>query len=331
MVADRLAGIAHVFVIESAMGTFSITEALGKPRSVFHGAVRLYWPGLTKTDYPKRHPLWIPRLLEGSLSSQFHEYLFNELAPIASFRVPIHPLEARIRQSIDVARRQELDLLRQRSAADHVDPEWEKELERSWAAETDLRWENERLSADIEILTKQLATSLENVSHLSASLGTRDADVVSHVELQVPIAPPSNVREAVERAENECSSLIFLPESHTSAADCPYRLPDKILEALRKFDDIAARFQRGDLPGGIREACRQEGLKYAADISETAKGKFRRSYEITYRGKRVLLGPHLVLGKGQPNTCARIYFYIDEVERVIAVGHVGRHLPDTTT
>jgi hypothetical protein len=44
-----------------------------------------------------------------------------------------------------------------------------------------------------------------------------------------------------------------------------------------------------------------------------------------------MLGPHLLLGKGSPDTCLRIYFYIDEELRAFVVGHVGRHLGDTTT
>jgi hypothetical protein len=44
---------------------------------------------------------------------------------------------------------------------------------------------------------------------------------------------------------------------------------------------------------------------------------------------KILLGPHLILGKGSPDTCLRIYLYIDEEMRAFVVGDVGRHLGDT--
>ncbi len=43
-----------------------------------------------------------------------------------------------------------------------------------------------------------------------------------------------------------------------------------------------------------------------------------------------MLGPHIVLGIGSPDTCARIYLYLDKERHRVVVGHVGRHLPDST-
>lgn len=40
--------------------------------------------------------------------------------------------------------------------------------------------------------------------------------------------------------------------------------------------------------------------------------------------------PHLKVDQGTtPNQCLRVYWYIDEEERIFVVGHIGRHLPPT--
>ena len=60
-------------------------------------------------------------------------------------------------------------------------------------------------------------------------------------------------------------------------------------------------------------------------------GRFPHEYERTYLGKRIVLGPHIRLGRGSPEACCRIYFYFDEEAGVCVVGHVGNHLSDRTT
>lgn len=55
--ADDLAGIANVFAADID-ACWALTDGLGKPMSVYDGAVRLYWPRWQRQDDPFRHPLW---------------------------------------------------------------------------------------------------------------------------------------------------------------------------------------------------------------------------------------------------------------------------------
>jgi len=48
-------------------------------------------------------------------------------------------------------------------------------------------------------------------------------------------------------------------------------------------------------------------------------------YTIEWNGKPVQLGPHIRCNE------ARIYFYLDQQQRRVVVGHVGEHLRDKST
>lgn len=54
-----------------------------------------------------------------------------------------------------------------------------------------------------------------------------------------------------------------------------------------------------------------------------------RHYEVKYKDGAVLLEAHLKIDEAtSPDQCLRIYWYVDQDERALVIGHVGRHLPD---
>jgi hypothetical protein len=69
-------------------------------------------------------------------------------------------------------------------------------------------------------------------------------------------------------------------------------------------------------------------LDWVRDVSTTAKQKFAEDYQRSYRGRRIMLGPHF---RRDGRQLVRVYCFLDEVERRVVVGHVGRHLRDRTT
>jgi hypothetical protein len=60
--ADRLArallGLAHCVVLPSRH-SYALSDEFGRLRSVYHGAVRLYWPGFDAAASPYEHPLFL--------------------------------------------------------------------------------------------------------------------------------------------------------------------------------------------------------------------------------------------------------------------------------
>lgn len=140
------------------------------------------------------------------------------------------------------------------------------------------------------------------------------------------------VREAVERAQARSQHLVFLDEALRSADASPFVRPQDLYEALLILDRVAADYRREELGGGFEAALGNAGLTgFASDISETAKSHYGSEYTVHYGDRHVLLGPHLRFGHGPPHSCARIYWYVDEDQRLLVVGHVGRHLRDSTS
>lgn len=58
--ANRLSGVAHLRAMKPGP-TYDLTRTVGKQMSAYHGAVRLYMPGLEQgNEDPFQHPLWLP-------------------------------------------------------------------------------------------------------------------------------------------------------------------------------------------------------------------------------------------------------------------------------
>jgi len=140
------------------------------------------------------------------------------------------------------------------------------------------------------------------------------------------------VREAVESAQARSQHLVFLDEALQSADASPFVRPQDLYEALLVLDRVAAAYRRDELGAGFEAAFGKAGLtRFASDISETAKNSYGSDYTVRYGDRHVLLGPHLRFGHGPPHSCARIYWYVDQDQRLLVVGHVGRHLRDGTS
>ena len=86
----------------------------------------------------------------------------------------------------------------------------------------------------------------------------------------------------------------------------------------------------------LSQAADELGLTWRQNVSELARSRKPHAYSITHDGERLELGPHVAIGSGSgAGFIARIYLHVadgsGEVPRGLYVGHVGRHLPDTTT
>ena len=149
-------------------------------------------------------------------------------------------------------------------------------------------------------------------------------------------AGPGSVVEAVRMASDRVEHLVLLPDAYESAEDSPFRRPKLVFDALLKLDELARLYAE---PGGIGESigavARQLGLDWIPDTTDWG-GTRGRHYEVNWKGQKFRLGPHIRLGTGAgAGSTARIYGFFydgdDEVGRTFVVGHVGRHLPDSTT
>lgn len=220
-----------------------------------------------------------------------------------------------------------------------VPAEWLAEHER--ALETLAKAEREvdglhRRIAELEAGLRQKDTA---VAQLSAEVGKRQNGAGEAEAEQAPqesAAEPRTVAEAVAIAQESCEHLRFARRAHESAAESPYVRPAQVLDALLRLDRVAEQYLRPEGIGKpIVQVAKREGLDWRGGVSLTARTRYGDDYRFTYGGKLLELGPHVGFGRGGPNSVLRIYLCLHEgdgeLERSVIVGHVGRHLSDTTT
>ncbi len=199
-----------------------------------------------------------------------------------------------------------------------------------------VRAHREELLGRVEVLEEQAAADARSIARLSTLL-TEAGPAGVPLDDDQDVAPPQSVLEAVEQAVARTAHLVFTDAARESAADSPYRRPQDVLDTLLKLDELAGL--HADPAGfgrSLTQAATEMGLTWRGDVSELARSRNPHDYTVTHDGRRLDLGPHVALGSGSgAGFIARIYLHVadgsGDVARGVYVGHVGRHLPDTTT
>lgn len=166
--------------------------------------------------------------------------------------------------------------------------------------------------------------------------------VMVHAGLATPVAkdapPPTSLLEAVMRVEQEHDEeyIVFHPRAFDSAEDAPYG--GSLEEAYRALSDIATiarSYHEGVIGKDPKSAFAEKGWEYRPDVSDGAAGHNRSAYHLPWPpgvGEMRRLGPHIgVGGRGNAADTLRIYWFRDSAKRRFVIGHIGRHLPDSTT
>lgn len=318
--AGLLGGIAHVARLSGKGATFALTDAVGKPRAAYDGAVRLYWPGFSKDADVLRHPLFQRRDIQEMQRNRMSvaEHLLQQIGAAAA----LHRVETWFDRDYDLidarARKKQRRALREGFRDRGTPDEILRLIDDYEAANDEFAVENERLMGEVEAARTrimELEDELER-KHLELKRRTQAARA----------GGPTSVYEAVSLAREDCSHVIFLQPALESAWDSPYQQPERVYDALIAMDEIAQRYASNELPEGLAKAFDSKGIDFAADISESAQEMFREEYVREYEGREILLGPHLRFGVGSPAKMLRIYFFRDDVKRKFVIGHIGGHL-----
>jgi hypothetical protein len=238
-------------------------------------------------------------------------------------------------------RRQEAEQTAAGSSAGEPSDEWLAAHEALLGELEAVRAHRDDLLRQVEELGEAAERDRQAVARLSTALaeaGGRAEDGAGDGGSAADAAvPPATVLEAVQRAARELENLTFTRSAFESARDSPFRRPADILDVLERLDRLAALYAD---PSGfgtsLSEAAASLGLTWRADVSELARSRHPDRYTVAHDGSRLDLGPHVAIGSGSgAGFIARIYLHVadgsGDVPRGIYVGHVGRHLPDTTT
>jgi len=327
--ADSLAGIAEVHILDDKWAAYALSDEIGNLYSCYNGAVRLYWPDFDPNEYPYS-PIYLPDRIEG-MGQRLAADLFRYLSAISTFRYVPGPI------SVD--------------AADFIKGEQQKEFDRIRSAAQERGDYNELLEmADKEIATlqKQIQEARQENDNLRAGLQLSQENLRAVWQTQedrrgptaVESPPeeadfePASVEEAVQAARDQFTeTLEFTDSALESAAGSPFKQPKKVYQALLAMHEVCqswARSRKTQTPMGLLEqGFASKGFTYRPKESTTSKGKWAEEYEMLYKGERVSIEPHIALGKGGPDTCLRIHFYPDEKSGKYIIAHVGRHKTNT--
>ncbi len=355
-VAFRLIGLAHVVEIVDREATFGLTDRLGQQLSVFGGAIRIYWPGLTQDSNPLGHPLWLLPRIEAVESSNagVAKRLERQFAAIGVMRVQPDPLETELRTTKDKAlvgrlvRLQE-ELQRMMETPGEPGVEWLAELENAYETAKGLQAQVMTLQSENEDLrgfNEQLRRSFVEYSQ------AQDGDDSGELESRGIPDDATTCSEAFKLAREHLTNLVipeaaavFLAELDSANESQGWgRSAWRALRALDAYADEGFRHNGfwdwcDHSPGGLWPATEK---KLAMSESETVMNsrelREKRRFEVDRRvdeSGRMLMVAHIKVAEGGGQQIPRIYFHDDPKGPTgkVHIGFFGPHrfVPNKST
>lgn len=329
--AQRLAGLAHVYVL-SDQQSWLLTERLGREFSVWKGAIRTYYPGFNpRVDEVTQHPPATREWLDARFGGldRFYSVLVSSFATRtvrdASLEEALPPFRA-VKQAI--LQKQIANL----SSASRKRTERELLLEQNNALlKQQVQEKTEEFNlADAEV--KQAETERDQYRSQLSSLRCKIEALERRVgKAALEIDYPDNFDSLDEWAlEHLAGRLILLNRASRAARKSPFNEPEiayKCLERLARayvdarrsgepvdtlFDDLGVHLERTGDPSWLSQ--------------------WKDQYFVPHRAKNEFLEWHLKRGsdKNEANTL-RIYFFYDEDDQQVVVGHLPGHLTNSKT
>lgn len=336
--ASHLAGLAHVVLARSSDVTWKLRATIPNQLNCYHGAVRLYWPGLKLTDSSYQHPLWPPQIFSKyrDATKEVTSQILEAISAIAASKLPDQGvswdqlLELDRRRAIAEAKalaRAEADVSGKTNA-------WAQMLE------ADNLLQSER----IRILESRLASQAEETERQRSlaetyrfALGERKtADAESNDISASHSIPPESVAQAVENAERDhLEKLAFACINKGKPSDCLYQSPEEVERALNWLATTYWLARTGkqpcsDLDKSVRELI--PGWSYSGGQKKHSVGKHESWYHCKWNGKDYWIGEHLGCGiSKRPEETIRIAFAWDNEDKKVVIGFIGQHQRNTNT
>lgn len=329
--ADPLAGIAETYCLSDKWAAFALSDEVGKLYSCYNGAVRLYWPDFDPAESPYS-PVYTPNKLD-TLGGKLVDILFRQLSAISAFRYVTGPVTTDAWESLQEQKHRELDAMR-RAAKERGD--YQELFNLACQENTELRKGFDKLREENESLRASLQLAQQNFRAICEAQGTMEAPLPPEAAEEEAEAEPQSVEAAVLAAQDHyADTLAFRESALISARESPFKQHKKVYQALLAMHEVCIAWRqsrRTKTPmGPFDQAFAKKGFIYKPKESMTSKGKWGEEYQMVYKGQPVSIEQHLALGKGGPDTCLRIHFYLDEQDERFVVAHVGRHKTNIRT
>lgn len=335
----RLSGTAHIVRIESD-ASWLLTGDLGRKWSVFNSATRIYWPiPNIDSDDPRRHQLYL------SQEGVYAPLLVDEIANL------ILPFSCRTERSddrllaFDAVRAQSTDVLRAKARAEGISAENEvKELSnevnilRQQIAQDALA--QDQLIGEAQEISTRAENDRAIAWAVAAGLRHRVRYLEEVIDGRRSLTYPSALNDYKDLEswanENLAGSIELLPRAIKEAKrNGSPDLIDKVADALIILRDKYVPMRRrpgGDAQEEFESALAENALELAPCFANLNDAKNFPEYYVRRDGKRQLLDLHLKYRSGyDPRFMFRIYFFWDDEDEVLVVGHMPIHLDNNLT
>jgi hypothetical protein len=339
MLADQLAGLAHVRVFTDKWASFRLTSLLGKQHSCFNGAVRLYWPVAKGGDEVRADRPFMPEEVRAE-ATLVSERLLRRLAAASAFRFVEMDVTKAVRASIEKAALAAQARARDKALADATGRSELEALVNGLMDDKAKALEDARKARyEADMLRLELADQNERIADLEADL----KDVRRSIGVTIPVAPavpagvpdedvePATVVEALDEAARRFAARVtVLDTARRSAEESDFGRPTEVFHAIMAIRDVADLYfasREADRPmGRWDDAFEERGVKYAAQESRATMNQFGAEREFMNDGVKRRIEKHLTVGGGDKKNCLQIYFDADDPAGRFVVAYCGRHL-----
>lgn len=320
VLARECAGAALV-VRADRDACWQLTALKSAEWSCYNGAVRLYYPRLSDSPEPRRHPLWISRFFDDAddvtaMERRLRALLRRLTLSYSAFSTYVPSVLAEVQTAIDAALRAPV------ATPGHVDQDWEA-IASLYATDNDrLQEEAKALRDEVADLRVQLS-NLQSVLHWNQSAEPGDPHPAQ-------MAPPATVEAAVDQAR------VLYPDDLVFGSAVPDGIaglapdsgpPAKILAHLKALSELAQARRKGPLGENLVTWLRKKGVPCSGEsetIRNSAEERARRTWD-DGSGRGRLFDLHLKpTDATSPDRCVRIYCEYDDNARKTIVGWVGR-------
>lgn len=339
----KVMGTAHVCMLTSS-ATYRLSDLVGKPFSVFQGAIRTYRPGFDFVQGdPRAHPLAFAHRIaawpEGGIEGYLRFLADQTIARSVSVRdrdgeVPGFSTvrqvvaqrrlaKARREQESDAAllKLAEEEIAALKSSLDQQREEYEGLLETAESERAEALTRESAASAQVNALRRRVESLERRLASTSEANAEQIPDSLDDFEMWCEQALTGFV-DVHTRAFQGIKKSVF--------SDVP--LIYKSLLLLRDHYVPMRRDGGLELKTAFDEACRKLGLEESATFSGPGWGEQGDEYFVKRYGQRRLLERHLKNGGSRdPRRCLRVYFYWDDQEEQVVVGWLPSHLNNRQT
>lgn len=329
--AERLAGIGHVFFVKEQQ-SWELTDLLGREFSVWKGAIRTYNPGFNpQIDEVTQHPPATREWLKARFGTldRFYGILVSTFAARTVRATGLEDALPTFRTIKQAALEKKIASLAS-AAKGKTERESLLELENDLLKQRIQEKIDEFNLADAEV--KLVEAERDQYRAQLSSLSVKIDSLEKHIgEAALRVDYPATFESMDEWAlENFAGRLVLMNRAARAARKSLFNDPELVYRCLERLARGYVDARRTGQP--VEELFDDLGVHLERTGDPATLSQWKELYFVPHRARNEFLEWHLKRGsdKNEVNTM-RIYFFYDEDDQQVIVGHLPGHLPNSKT